>query len=119
MHFINLDELYQIREELRATFRSGVTKPIAWRRRQLLQLSRMVQDNAGALADAIHADLNRPRLESYLTEIGPIVERSLISAERLPIWTESHSLADDVPDWQKSWSPKVHKEPKGNVLIIS
>lgn len=60
---------FQIRDELRATFRKGVTRPFAWRRHQLLQLARMAQENAEAFADALYADLGRPRMESYFAEV--------------------------------------------------
>jgi aldehyde dehydrogenase (NAD+) len=107
----------KIRDTLRATFSKGITKPLAWRRHQLLQLARMMQENPKALIDAIYADLGRSPMETYLAEISPILERAMICAEKLEEWAKPEEV--DVPDWQQSWSPTIRKMPKGTVLIIS
>ncbi|KAF9459502.1 aldehyde dehydrogenase [Collybia nuda] len=118
MDYTPIEEIPRIRDTLRATFATGVTKPLAWRRHQLFQLARMMQENAEALADAINADLGRPRMEAYMAEVCVILERSMICAEKLEEWTKPEVLTD-IPDWQKPWHPAVYKMPKGTVLIIS
>ncbi|TFK73844.1 aldehyde dehydrogenase [Pluteus cervinus] len=117
--YTSLEDIPKIREELRTTFRSGVTKPLAYRRHQLLQVARMVQENAEVFVDAIVADVGRPRHEVYFTEIGPTIERFIICANKLEEWTAPEDFEGVVPDWQKSWKPKVYKAAKGNVLIIA
>ena len=77
----------------------------------------MAQDNAEAFAAAIHADLGRPKVEVYAAEIGPIVERSIICAEKVEEWARPE--LPQVPEWVKPWKPTVYKAPKGTVLIIS
>ncbi|KAH0833838.1 aldehyde dehydrogenase [Lanmaoa asiatica] len=117
MHAILDDTLHQIRETLRATFKTGVTRPLAWRKHQLYQLARLVQNEADALCDALAKDLSKPRVEVLMTEIGAIVERATKSAEQLDAWAMPEH--PEVPDWQKGWKPTVFKAPKGTVLIIS
>ncbi|KAJ8514395.1 hypothetical protein ONZ45_g8071 [Pleurotus djamor] len=78
----------------------------------------MVQDNLDAWIQAIDADLGRPKAETLPAETGLIVERCLISADKLEEWTTPEVLTDIVPDWQKSWKPTIYKEAKGVVLII-
>lgn len=109
----------QIHAALRQTFRSGLTKPLAWRRHQLLQLARFAKDNAAALAHAIYLDMGKPLQEVYMAEVGPVIERSIICAENLEKWLGDKDLTDEVQDWQKGWKPRVRKEAKGVVLIIS
>ncbi|KAG6831116.1 hypothetical protein H0H87_006141 [Tephrocybe sp. NHM501043] len=113
-----IDEIPKIHEALRASFRKGLTQPIAWRRHQLHQLVRMVQENADALAASLASDLGRPRQEAFMAEIGAVVEKVLISAKKLEEWTKPVQVKN-VPDWQKSWSPTIYKGSKGTVLIIA
>ncbi|KAJ6590364.1 aldehyde dehydrogenase [Mycena sp. CBHHK59/15] len=112
-----VSEIPSIRDTLRANFRKGVTRPIEWRKEQLLQLARMVQENGQAFADALGKDLGKPKIEVYFSEIGAIVERCITSAAELQEWAKP--LAVQPPDWQKSWNPTVYKGAKGTVLIIA
>lgn len=50
-------------------------------------------------------------------EIGAMMDRSIKSAESLEEWSKPQNV--EVPEWQKTWSPKVFSIPKGVVLIIS
>ncbi|KAJ6471938.1 aldehyde dehydrogenase [Mycena sanguinolenta] len=112
-----ISEIDGIRATLGTTFKGGVTLSLEWRKQQLLQLARMVQDNAPAFAEAVAKDMSKPKFEMYFGEIAAIVQRSLISAENLEEWAKPNVV--DVPDWQKPWSPTIHKSAKGVVLIIA
>lgn len=98
------------------TFRSGICRPLGYRRQQLYQLARMVQENADAFAEAISKDV-KPKTEAFAFELGGVVERALKSAELLEEWSKPEKL--DVPDWQKPWNPTLYKSPKGAVLVIA
>lgn len=78
----------------------------------------MAQDHAEEWLQAIAADLGRPIAETLLMEIGPVVERAIISAAQLETWTAPEVFTNVVPDWQKSWKPTIYKAAKGVVLII-
>ncbi|KAG6878667.1 hypothetical protein C0992_007735 [Termitomyces sp. T32_za158] len=112
-----LDEIPKLREALRDTFRKGVTRPLEWRKQQLIHLAKLVQENADAFAEALAADLGKPRLEAFAGEIGPVLERTLTCVEKLDEWSKPTQV--EVPDWQKSWNPTIYKRSKGTVLIIS
>lgn len=79
----------------------------------------MCQDNADALADAVFADLGKPKLEFNAFELGGLVERALLCAQNLEAWSAPERVDEDIPDWQKAWQPTVHKQPKGPVLVIA
>ena len=49
---------------MRTVFKHGYTLPLAKRKQQLLQLERLVEENADAICEALHKDLGRPRMES-------------------------------------------------------
>ena len=58
----------------RASFRSGRTRPVSWRRSQLEALKRLLKTEESAIFEALWADLRKPRLEGYLTEVGFVIE---------------------------------------------
>ena len=93
----------QIRDTLRATFKTGLTRPLAWRKHQLYQIARLAQNEADAVCDALAKDLSKPRVEVLMAEVGPVVERALKSAEQLDTWAAPEY--PEVPDWQKGWKP--------------
>ncbi|KAJ7159316.1 aldehyde dehydrogenase [Mycena crocata] len=117
MQLTAISEIAGVRETLRATFRAGVPRSLEWRKHQLHQLARMVQENAEAFSEAVSKDLGKPKVEMYYAEIGAIVPRSLTSAEKLEEWAKPNHV--DTPDWQKPWSPVIYKAAKGTVLIIA
>ncbi|KAF9446190.1 aldehyde dehydrogenase [Macrolepiota fuliginosa MF-IS2] len=116
--YLPIESFPEIRATLKHTFASGRTKSIPWRQQQLLQLARLAQDNAEAITEALHRDLGKPRLEVFLAEVGPIVERSVICAKKVVEWAKDEDKSSEVDDWMKSWRPRVRKEPKGVALII-
>ncbi|KIM65527.1 hypothetical protein SCLCIDRAFT_1212262 [Scleroderma citrinum Foug A] len=111
-----IDEIPKIRDDLRATFRSGVTRPLEWRKHQLYQLVRLAQNEANAICDALARDYTKPRFE-VMGEVATVVERALSSVEQLEEWVKPEQ--PDVPESQKGWKPTIYKAPKGTVLIIS
>lgn len=50
-------------KRLREGFRTGFTRPMAWRKEQIKAMLRMVKENQKALGEALHADLNRSDFE--------------------------------------------------------
>ncbi len=55
---------------LRATFRSGRTKDVSWRKAQLKAMLTMLDENEDAFTKALHDDLGRHELEAYSADIG-------------------------------------------------
>ena len=58
---------------LRATFASGRTRSIEWRRQQLQAIARMMTENEEAVAAALEQDLGRGQFESWLADIASTV----------------------------------------------
>ncbi|KAI0634741.1 aldehyde dehydrogenase [Trametes polyzona] len=111
-------EIDKIHARLTQTFHSGVTRPLAYRRRQLLQLARMLQDNHTAIEDALLADLNKPRMESTVSEIAHLVTSALNAVNSLEDWAAPQPCPTKE-EWRAGWDATIHKEPKGVVLIIA
>ncbi|KAI0674632.1 aldehyde dehydrogenase [Trametes maxima] len=110
-----IDEIYA---RLTATFRAGTTRPLAYRRRQLLQLARMLQAHHTAFEDAILADLNRPRIETTVAEVAHVITSALNAAENFEGWAAPQPCPTEEA-WRAGWDATVYKEPKGVVLLIS
>jgi aldehyde dehydrogenase (NAD+) len=58
-----------VARELRASFAAGRTRPLEWRAAQLRALVRMIEEKEDDIGAAVHADLAKPHLESYLHEV--------------------------------------------------
>ncbi|KAF8993891.1 Aldehyde/histidinol dehydrogenase [Cyathus striatus] len=108
----------QIHATLQETFKSHLTLPIAFRQQQFLALSRMAQENAESFAAAIFKDIGRPAQETYMAEIAPIVQRSIICARKVGEWAKEERKVLAEP-WMGSWECSVRREAKGVVFVIS
>mmetsp|Transcript_37606 Transcript_37606/g.119849 ORF Transcript_37606/g.119849 Transcript_37606/m.119849 type:complete len:512 (-) Transcript_37606:216-1751(-) len=97
--------------KVRAAFNTGKTRDIAWRRRQLEGIHRMMVENHEAVTDATRKDLGGGKIRG-LFEVSPGA-------------AADHALAhlDDWTDetWISGWISRCYTrpEPKGVVLIIS
>ncbi|KAJ6542372.1 aldehyde dehydrogenase [Mycena vulgaris] len=111
-----ISEIPLIRDTLRTNFRNGVSRPLEWRKHQLLQVARMLQENKELFAESLAQDLGKPKMDVY-SEIGMMIERAIISARALDDWAKP--VVVEVPDWQKPWKPTVYTAAKGTVLIIA
>lgn len=56
----------QIHAELKKTFLSGKARSIAFRKKQVLQLAYLVQENTARFQKSLASDLGRHKLESNL-----------------------------------------------------
>ena len=113
-----MSSIQQVYARLCKTFESGVTRPLAYRRAQLLQLARMMQDNHIAFEDALLADLNKPRMETTVAEVAHLVTSCINAAENVEEWA-APTPCPTKETWRSAWGATLHKEPKGVALIIS
>ncbi|MET8948485.1 aldehyde dehydrogenase family protein [Streptomyces sp. NPDC004542] len=103
---------------LRATYRTGRTKPVEWRTGQLGRLRAMLTENGDALAAALHADLGKSATEAYRTEIDFTVREIDHTLDHLAEWLRPEPapvpahLGADATAW-------TQVEPLGVVLVIA
>src|SRR6185503_13444694 len=71
---------------LRATFDSGATRPLAWRKEQLARLIAMIEDNEPALLDALARDLGRPAFEGWISETHYVAGEARYALAHLRSW---------------------------------
>ncbi len=66
------DVIENIFKDLRATFDTGKTKSLSWRKNQLEQLYKMCDEQKGAFASAANADFHRPNFETLILDCGSV-----------------------------------------------
>jgi aldehyde dehydrogenase (NAD+) len=113
---MSVQEIPQHLSELRATFRSGKTRPLAWRKTQLKRLRSLLKENEQALADALHADLKKSYFEAWSSEINLTVNEINHSLAHLEEW--ARPVGVDTPLAFQPASSEIRKEPLGVSLII-
>jgi len=103
---------------LRATFRTGRTKPVEWRTDQLRRLRAMLTEGGADLAAALHADLGKSTGEAYRTEIDFTIREIDHTLDHLAEWLRPEPapvpahLGGDATAW-------TQYDPLGVVLVIA
>jgi aldehyde dehydrogenase (NAD+) len=101
---------------LRKTFASGRTRDIEWRRQQLLQLQKLMEENEEAISAALAADLDRNKFESFIADIATTAGEAKFAAKHLRKWTRRRYQRLELP--QRPGRGWIEYEPYGTVLII-
>lgn len=105
-----------LHRELRETFDAGLTQPLAWRAEQLEGLERMMSDCEREIIAALAADLGKPPLESWTTEISYVAGDAARFRRHLRRWARPKRVSTPlVGQPGKSW---IVPEPLGVVLVI-
>ncbi|MFF8938067.1 aldehyde dehydrogenase family protein [Streptomyces paradoxus] len=103
---------------LRATFRTGRTKPAEWRTTQLRGLRDMLTENGTDMAAALNADLGKSATEAFRTEIDFTVREIDHTLDHLADWLRPEPapapahLGPGVTVW-------TQYDPLGVVLVIA
>ena len=103
---------------LRATFRTGRTKPVEWRKAQLGRLRELLTEHGKDLAAALHADLGKSSTVSFRTEIDFTIREIDHTLDHLDGWLRPEPapvperLGADAAAW-------TQYDPLGVVLVIA
>lgn len=101
---------------LRQTFATGRTRDIEWRRRQLLQLVKLMEENEDAIVAALAKDLDRGPFEAFIADIATTAGEAKYAAKKVRKWTKRRYQLLEMPQLPgRGW---IEYEPYGTVLII-
>lgn len=103
-------------DEMKAFFRSGKTRPVAFRQHMLDKLAQAVEKRLDDIHRALHADLNKPAAEAFLSETGYVLHDIRATRRNLRRWMRPTRRR--VPPGLHPAHARVVSEPKGVVLII-
>jgi hypothetical protein len=92
-NYTSAEEFEKIYSTLNATFKSGKTKDLRWRKWQLKQLWWMLEENEGRINIALQKDLNRHDFESYFTDLAGCKHDVLEHIKNLEKWTKDEPIA--------------------------
>ncbi|MFW6051277.1 MAG: aldehyde dehydrogenase family protein [Myxococcota bacterium] len=110
-------EAAEMVETLRKTFRSGKTRPLAWRKQQLHAIKRMIEENEEAFTEAIRKDMGRSAFETTLAETGYLVGEVKYTLKHLDRWAKPKKVK--APMAAQPGKAYVQHEPLGVVLNIA
>lgn len=103
-------------ERQRVRFRSGETRPLPFRRAQLLKLQDAIRSREKELFDALHADLRKSPYEAYATEVGLVLGEVRHALAHLPSWMKPRRRRTTRLAWPSHGF--LQPEPFGVALII-
>jgi aldehyde dehydrogenase (NAD+) len=110
-----LSNIGNIIQTQRDFFQTGKTKDVNFRIEQLTTLKQAITLHEQSIVEALQADLHKPEVETYLTEISVIKDIDY-AIKHLQNWSKPKKAA---VSWDFfSYSAKIYPEPLGVVLII-
>lgn len=113
----SVDHIPETVGELRAGFRTGVLSDVESRRTHLRRLRDLFVEQEDRLIDALVADVGKPRIEAYTTEIAFTINEIDHTLKHLNAWTKPEKVK--VPITFKPGKARLQPEPLGTVCIIA
>lgn len=102
---------------LRSAFDAGTTRPLAWRRKQLSGIIRMIDEREAELGEALMADMGRPSVEAWGGDLALTRGEAEYALDHLDDWCAAKSNRW-LPLVQQPAKLEVIQEPLGVVLVI-
>ncbi|PFH58292.1 hypothetical protein XA68_13896 [Ophiocordyceps unilateralis] len=104
-------------DRLRSTFRSGRTRNLEYRKRQIRRLYWGLDDLRPALVEALRRDMGKSAHEANLSEIDWVQAEAIDMCNNLDDWARDESVVG-LPLVYRPMSPRIQFEPLGSVLVI-
>lgn len=104
-------------ERARAVFDSGVTRPMSWRIERLRALRRVLVDGEAELLEALHADLRKPSIEGWATDIAVTIGEIDHTLAHLRRWMRPERVR--LPLASQPGTGRIVREPLGVALVVA
>jgi aldehyde dehydrogenase (NAD+) len=119
--FIGLEDVMEqvqvLIQKQRDFFSQGETKNIEYRVEALQKLRKLIKDNEQNLMGALKEDLNKSKFDSFITEIGIVLEEIRFTLKNVRNWAKPRRVKSSITGiGSKSY---IYPEPYGVALIIS
>ena len=102
---------------LRATYKTGRTRPLAWRRNQLEQMIKLLEENEADLLAALRTDLGKPTVEGFITDIAFVTGEIKQMLKNLKKWNKPQRVPSPIVTMPAKST--LMPEPLGVVLVIA
>lgn len=111
-----LENYHDLLTKQRTFFQSGKTKEIHYRIQALQALGQLIRTNETEIMAALKKDLNKSEFDSYITEIGIVLEEIRFSLKHVKKWAKPRKVKAALAQiGSKSY---IYPEPYGVTLII-
>jgi acyl-CoA reductase-like NAD-dependent aldehyde dehydrogenase len=107
----------EVLEAQRRYFRSGATRSLDFRRRQLETLGSLLRENESRIEQALAADLGKPAFESYASEVGFLRAETRFALNNLATWMQPERVSSPLSLFPAA--SRIEREPRGVALIIA
>ena len=104
-------------EKQRVFFATGKTRDVSFRMEALKKLQSILVSNEKEISEALKADLGKPFLEAYSSEIAIVKEDLHYVMKRLSKWARPQKVSSPMVTWPAR--SMILPEPYGNTLIIA
>ncbi|KAG0312625.1 Aldehyde dehydrogenase [Dissophora globulifera] len=111
-----LSEIATTVQDLRATFSSGLTRPLSYRKEQLKGIHNFIAENEARIREAAFLDLHKPEQELTLGETAMIKQECVDAIKHLDQWAAPKKVSGGLVNTMNTL--EVRKEPLGTVLVI-
>jgi aldehyde dehydrogenase (NAD+) len=110
-------QIQEIVNKQREYFMTGVTTPVSFRLNALKKLRKAILTNEYRILTALKQDLNKSESESYMTEIGMVLEEIKTLVKHTPKWAAAKYVKTPIAQFYgRSF---ILSEPYGVVLVMS
>jgi aldehyde dehydrogenase (NAD+) len=103
--------------ELRSTFDARITRPLQWRHEQLAQMEKMLVENEDEFIAALEADLGKPAIEGWVTDLAFARGEIKLLNSKLEKWTADEKVR--MPMTVQPATGRIVREPLGVALVIA
>ena len=110
-------DIKEIIAKQRAFFGTGQTKSIEFRRAQLQKLTQLIKEHEQKILDAVYADLRKPAIEAFGSEILVTLSEIKFVLKHLKDWMKPQKVATPINLFPSS--SYIYAEPLGVVLIVA
>ncbi|MGB5413429.1 MAG: aldehyde dehydrogenase family protein [Polyangiales bacterium] len=111
------DPAFNVARALSAHFEAGSTKSLSWRFSQLDALEHFLIEREQDILEALHADLRKPAMEAFSSEIGFAISELRLARKNLARWMKPERVR--TPWFAMPGRSYVYREPLGVSLIIA
>ena len=106
-----------VADTLRIAYEKGLTRPLAWRKHQLEQLVKMLEENESTFLEALATDLGKPSVEGFMTDIAFVTGEVKSMIKNLKKWNKPERVG--TPLVALPATSRLIPEPLGVVLVIA
>ena len=111
-----MDRAERLFQAQQAYFRSGATRPIAFRKQMLKRLRQTVERREKDISAALYNDLRKSEFEAFASEIGVFYQEVRHTLRNLSDWMAPQRVATPLIFFPSS--SRIMRDPLGQVLIM-